>query len=1002
MSEDLDENNISVSDDEDNEDLLTINIPSFASKYITEDKLNDFFNFKDTSAINLMHVNCRSLKKNFSSLNNLIYSLSGIISALAVTETWLTESLQDVYNIPGYNFISIPRIGKTGGGVGLYLKNSFDYTLRSDLCRTCEYIECLFVEIRRAGKQPIFIGCVYRPPNSDIPLFISELQQILSIIDCVNNKLAIIAGDFNLNLLKYNSHVPTGDFLNSMLSYNFVPTICQPTRITEFSASLIDNIFVHSTNLVYNSAIVYSDISDHLVVAIHLNTSLPKPKIEKNKIKRSFDTHSLEAFNSHLANTDWSEMYDMLSVNSDPSKGYDLFFNKYKSIFDQYFPERLIKLPNSMIPRHDWMTKGLMKSCVKKSKLYRKYCNNRTKANKDKYTAYREKLKTLLRIAEKNYYSNKFTSISGNIKETWKLLGKILNKDEGSKIVDCFTDNGVEITDKNEIVNKFNDYFVNIGCRLASAIPNSVNHFSSYLNTPTCNSFCFFPTDDAEIVRIVTELNNKWSAGYDAIPVNIMKSSIRYIAEPISRLINSSFSNGIFPNCLKVAKVCPIYKSGAKNTFTNYRPISILPSFSKIYEKAVSLRLMTFLEAKCNIIDNQYGFRSKRSTYMALMQMYDKISSAIDNNEYSVGIFIDLSKAFDTLNHKILLKKLENYGIRGIALKWFHNYLQDRKQYVFLNGISSTLKSIVCGVPQGSILGPLLFIIYINDIVNCSKLLKFILFADDTNLFYSNSDLAQLQKIVNSELTKLSDWFCANKLSLNVVKTNYMLFGYKPIPKTLAQFKLFIDGNNLERVSSTKFLGVFVDEKLKWDVHVNYVASKMSKGLGMLGRVRNLLPFDALRVLYHTLIYPYLLYCSIIWAGAAAATLNRLIVLQNRAVRLITSSPFRASASPIYKQLNLLPLVDIRRFQQIIFMFKCKHKLLPDCCLQYCPININKPYHTRCSYYFTAPAFRTNIREQSISVLGPRLWNTLPSDLINSNNLSHFKRLSMQYFLANY
>jgi len=146
-------------------------------------------------------------------------------------------------------------------------------------------------------------------------------------------------------------------------------------------------------------------------------------------------------------------------------------------------------LPNSMIPRHDWMTKGLMKSCVKKSKLYRKYCNNRTKANKDKYTAYREKLKTFLRIAEKNYYSNKFTSISGNIKETWKLLGKILNKNEGSKIVDCFTDNGVEITDKNEIVNKFNDYFVNIGCRLASAIPNSVNHFSSYLNTPTCNSF---------------------------------------------------------------------------------------------------------------------------------------------------------------------------------------------------------------------------------------------------------------------------------------------------------------------------------------------------------------------------------------------------------------------------------------------------------------------------------------------------------------------------------
>jgi hypothetical protein len=219
---------------------------------------------------------------------------------------------------------------------------------------------------------------------------------------------------------------------------------------------------------------------DHLVVAIHLKTSLPKLKMNDSKMKRSFDENSLLNFNAHLANTDWSEVYNLLSVKSDPSKGYDQFFNKYKAIFDRYFPERIIKLSNRMTPRNDWMTKGLLKSCIRKSKLYRRFCKNRTKANKDKYTVYRDKLKCLLRKAEKDYYSNKFKSISGNIKGTWKLLNSILNTNQGSEIVNSFTENEVDITDKHEIVEKFNDYFVNIGCRLAFAIPKSETHFSAF------------------------------------------------------------------------------------------------------------------------------------------------------------------------------------------------------------------------------------------------------------------------------------------------------------------------------------------------------------------------------------------------------------------------------------------------------------------------------------------------------------------------------------------
>ena len=214
-----------------------------------------------------------------------------------------------------------------------------------------------------------------------------------------------------------------------------------------------------------------------------------------------------------------------------------------------------------------------------------------------------------------------------------------------------------------------------------------------------------------------------------------MKECIVSIADVLSYIINLSFSCGQFPDELKIAKVCPVFKGGLKTSFINYRPISVLPSFSKNFEKIMYNRLESYIQSNNILINNQYGFRSAHSTYMAMLDMVNKVSESIDNHEVSIGIFIDLSKAFDTLNHGVLLGKLEHYGIRGIPLLWFSDYLTNRKQCVCFNGAVSCMRPITCGVPQGSILGPLLFILYVNDIVNSSKLLHFILFADDTNVF---------------------------------------------------------------------------------------------------------------------------------------------------------------------------------------------------------------------------------------------------------------------------
>ena len=449
-------------------------------------------------------------------------------------------------------------------------------------------------------------------------------------------------------------------------------------------------------------------------------------------------------------------MYNLCQNAANTSAAFDSFHSRYVAIFEKCFPVKTVKTSHRLTPRQPWMTKGLVRSCLRKSKLYGLYRKTGLECDKSKYKTFKKKLDQLLNTAEKSYYFEKIKSMSGNLRKTWKLIGDLTGKIQRDEAVGPFTLNGVTITDKIEIVENLNQYFVNIGSQLAASIQPAHSQFSDYLKPTNINSFMFFPTSSTEVINIVSNFQNKQSFGFDNIPVNIMKSSISYVAEPIAAIINSSLDSGIFPDILKVAKVCPIFKNGDKSDFQNYRPISVLPSFSKIFEKVVQSRLLSYLHLNNILCSNQFGFRKNHSTYMALIELYDKISLAIDKNEYSIGIFIDLSKAFDTLDHNILLKKLYHYGIRGKAWDWFNSYLCNRKQCVCLNGIMSDYKLVTHGVPQGSILGPLLFILYINDIVNCSKYLLFILFADDTNLFFSCKDIRHLFNTVNSELDKLS------------------------------------------------------------------------------------------------------------------------------------------------------------------------------------------------------------------------------------------------------
>ncbi len=341
------------------------------------------------------------------------------------------------------------------------------------------------------------------------------------------------------------------------------------------------------------------------------------------------------------------------------------------------------------------------------------------------------------------------------------------------------------------------------------------------LYTCTCN----------EIELIVKGFNDSKSCGFDNISPKVIKAVINDISTVLCHIFNLSFNMGTVPVGLKTAKVSPIYKTGPIDFLGNYRPISVLPCISKILERLMYTRLSNFLTKHSIIGNSQFGFRKNHSTAMALTTIVDKIAHALDSNDVTFGIFLDLAKAFDTVDHKIIIRKLEHYGVRGIALNWFSSYLSDRKQTVTFKNYLSSYNDVKCGVPQGSILGPLLFIIYINDCTNVSDVLDFVKFADDTNVFSSAKDEHILANILNLELAKLSDWFIANKLSLNIEKTKFIYFSKR---RRKNESEIIIDGKKIEQVQNIKFLGIQIDEKLNWIEQSKILCKKLSRNSGVI------------------------------------------------------------------------------------------------------------------------------------------------------------------------
>lgn len=937
----------------------------------------------------LCHFNVRSLTKQFDEFKN--YILSESFDIITISETWLTADIPDyVVDIPGYQLYRNDRKHVRGGGVAIYVrkcKNIANINIILPDDNGC--VEHLWLTTHINGKK-VGIGCVYRPPNCPY----NNIQVIENFLAdfSVSCEYFFCLGDLNINILHKNT--PENIFLENLTkAFNLIQLINKPTRITLNTSSLIDLIFTNNDDITFKSDVIdLPQFSDHHLVYCAVNIPLAR-NTPRYIYRRDIKNINLNKFELDASNTDWNQI---LTVNNLNEK-VQIFNNLIIKLFDIHAPIQKIKISKNRCP---WITANIrlmMRIRDKALSEYRASLKNiyvtqqQTKIKWNYYKNCRNYVTAAIRREKKAYIEHILNRNTNNSKALWQTVNKlnIYSKNKNSIIPD-------NIADPNEI----NNYYIN-SVDSIKANPSTIEQFknSKYHNLQNGNNFDFTLASTTEISNIVKELRSN-AKGLDDISAEMLKLCLPFCLKILTHIINCSLEINCVPSSWKWALITPIPKKENINNINELRPISILPTLSKVLERYVYLQLKKYIDTINILPERQSGFRSGFSTATTLLDITDDMLQGIDNKQITVTVMLDYSKAFDCIDHELLLAKLKYYGLSLNALNWFKNYLSDRYQIVQIvkndTIIRSRPASIHKGVPQGSILGPLLFILYTADVQTCVQS-KMHCYADDCQIYLSfQPDKANyFFPVLNFDLDCLNVWSANNALKLNPTKTTALLVGTeKQCDKISLHDKIFINNLPVSTNNYCKNLGLTIDQNLNFTRHVNEIIKVAYSRLKCLYKFRNILNTSVKLKLTESLIMSVLDYCDVVYGPClSVADSNKIQVLQNTCMRYSAKVKRRDHITPYFVQHGWIRM-DVRRSIHYLCLL---HKIM----------QTNRPSYLKHKLVFGSdvhnismrntnllhvPRHSTSYFKGSFSYQAASLYNMLPQSVRNVSSHSVFKQ----------
>ena len=924
------------------------------------------------------HLNIHFLVSKVLDLSHFLHSSQTPFHLYGITESHIHKSdniPDNLIHIPDYKPVrrDITRVGETG--IVAYVHTS----IFNHVCRKVEFehklIECIWLEIKNSNAAPTYVCFLYRHPSVHVDWYEHFMEMMDNVYKSKPNADIVLLGDFNLNMLSDQSRWKT-----IYESLELKQLITQATRVTYDTETLLDHIYVNNPTSIFKAALSDLAISDHAAIFCSKASKMPKQHRRGHKVIsfRSFKNFIPAAFFADLHTTN----FDLVLGHSDPDSAIEVWYDLFLSVVNKHAPIKRRRVKHQTLP--SWLTPDIrqamhLRDQLKKHKQF------------SEYKKVRNKVKNMVRDAKRAYF-NKLAQNTNDVSKIWRALNALTRGQTGKAHSPTIP---THLT-----ADTFNDHFLSVARSLISNNRSQHDDCSTYERLQQfCSDKCqnnppfeIPPIGVHELGKLISRLENKTSSGPDEISNKLLKMALPYIVESLTYIFNLCIQNNVVPSKLKMAKVIPLPKSKTTADLDSYRPISLLSVLSKLLERHVHTHLMNYMEHLNLLHPFQSGFRSKHSCATALSILTDRCLSAMKSSTLSGIVYLDLTKAFDLVDHDILVDKLGIYLNGSTSLPFFKSYLQNRTQRVYVNGSLSHEGRITHGVPQGSVLGPILFCIFINDLplhltkssVECHML------ADDTTLHTTGTTIQDIEQSLQTSLFEISDWCTQNCMLLNPTKSKSMIVTtrqkHQRSPLTLT---LSLADNPIEQVSVHKLLGVLIDDTLTWRPHIERLWKKVARNVYLLSKLQSIISFEASRVFYYAHIQSHINYASVVWDGCSDNLLKMLNSLHRRAAKLICPNK-SLSTSDRMKEIGLLPLKEQFIFNKSVFMHKVIYANAP----QYM-IDLFEPSHSPYTCYKQNLAFpkpRIDMFKSSISFAGAQIWNTLPANVKSQQKHNSFKR----------